>query len=145
MDGPQSRNHPPRNPRNQTGPSGQLPDKVVAQRRQLGIEGETAAARWYQERGWKIAERNWRCGRGELDIIATSGRTVVFCEVKTRSSATFAWPAEAVNWKKQQQIRKLAGQWLEQSKVYYHVVRFDVAEVLPRNGQLEVVIHEDAF
>jgi len=145
MDSPQSQNRPLQQSQSLSQFSGQLPDGAAEQRRQLGIDGEVAAADWYRARGWKIAERNWRCGRGELDIIATSDRTVVFCEVKTRSSATFAWPAEAVNWKKQLQIRKLAGQWLEQSKVYYHVVRFDVAEVLPRDGQLEVVIHQDAF
>lgn len=113
--------------------------------RQLGIAGEDATAKWYQERGWQILDRNWRFGRGELDIIACQRDTVVFCEVKTRSSASFAWPSEAVNRKKQLQIRKLAAGWLEQSSVYYPIVRFDVAEVLPKAGRLEVEVYEDAF
>lgn len=113
--------------------------------RQLGIAGENAATKWYQERGWQILARNWRFGRGELDIIACRKDTVVFCEVKTRSSASFAWPSEAVNHKKQLQIRKLALSWLEQSDVYYPIVRFDVAEVLPKAGRLEVEVYEDAF
>ncbi len=117
----------------------------VGKRRQLGVDGEAAAAKWYQDRGWKILERNWRFGRGELDIIVACGQTIVFCEVKTRSSTNFAWPAEAVNRKKQIQIRKLAACWLEQCPKYHPVVRFDVAEVYPQQGRLEVVVYEDAF
>ena len=127
-----------------------LSAKQVADRRQLGADGETAAAQWYLEHGWEILARNWRCGRGELDIIAScelagAGLAVAFCEVKTRSSTSFAWPSDAVNWKKQAQIRKLATSWLDQSRVFYPVVRFDVAEVTVNRGQLEVVMYEDAF
>lgn len=140
---PPGRNRQPAKPNPRPPGRNQQPAKPSP--RQLGIAGEDAAAKWYQDRGWQILARNWRFGRGELDIIASQQDTVVFCEVKTRSSANFAWPSEAVNHKKQLQIRKLAVSWLEQSDIYYPIVRFDVAEVLPRAGRLEVEVYEDAF
>ena len=140
----------PSNPASRAPAPRRLSAKQVAERRQLGHDGETAAAQWYLDHGWEILARNWRCGRGELDVIAScnlagAGLAVAFCEVKTRRSTSFAWPSEAVNWKKQAQIRKLATSWLGQSQVFYPVVRFDVAEVTVNRGQLEVVMYEDAF
>lgn len=113
-------------------------------RRAHGAFGEDLAARWYEQHGYVVVDRNWRRREGELDLVvrSSSGRVYVFCEVKSRSSHAFGTPAEAVTFSKQRRLRKLAALWLAEARLGRRVdVRFDVAEVL--NGKLTVI--EDAF
>lgn len=118
------------------------PGTAVSRHRiDLGARGEALAAEWYLANGYTILDRNWRCRAGELDLVVGSGRTVVFCEVKTRSSTAYGTPAEAVTRTKQLRIRRLAAEWLAQSEVRPASLRFDVAAVL--SGRLEVI--EAAF
>jgi putative endonuclease len=114
---------------------------VTLQRQALGRSGEEQAARWYEARGYRVLDRNWRCRDGEIDLVLARDRWVVFCEVKTRSSLAFGHPAEAVGWRKQQRLRHLGARWLREHKVRAVDVRFDVAAVLP--AAIEVV--EGAF
>ncbi len=99
--------------------------------------GEEAAAKWYIDQGYRILARNWRCRDGELDLIALQGTTVVFCEVKTRSSNAFGSPFEAVTLAKQRRIRRLAMAWLNESNTRADDLRFDVAGVM--DGGVEVI------
>lgn len=80
---------------------------------EFGAAGEALAAQWYQQRGYEVLDRNWRCPDGELDLVllAPDG-AVVFTEVKARSSARFGVPAEAVTAGKQRRLRTLAVQYL---------------------------------
>ncbi len=110
-------------------------------RRALGASGEEAVAAWYEDHGYEVVERNWRCRAGELDLILRRGRTFVFCEVKTRSSDAFGAPVEAITRDKQVRLRHLAARWLEDAPLRPTEIRFDVASVLA--GQIEVV--EGAF
>ena len=110
-------------------------------RRVLGIAGEDAAAAWYEANGYEIVSRNWRCREGELDLVVRRNRTIVFCEVKTRTSALFGSPAEAVNHLKRQKLRVLAAKWIEDSPIRPREIRFDVVSVL--DGAVEVI--EGAF
>jgi putative endonuclease len=110
-------------------------------RRQRGIAGEDVAAAWYLSEGYEIVARNWRCRTGELDLIVRRGPVFVFCEVKSRKTAAFGAPQEAVTHEKRQRIRHLAARWIEDSKVRPAEIRFDVAAVL--DDQLEVI--EGAF
>ena len=111
-------------------------------RRALGASGEELVAEWYEARGYRVLDRNWRYQRGELDIVASRGALVVFCEVKTRTSDAFGVPAEAVTRTKRAQLRKLGLQWLEQAgRRSAGEIRFDVASVLA--GDVEVI--EAAF
>ena len=71
----------------------------------LGASGEDQVAAWYEARGYRVLARNWRCREGEVDLICVQGRRLVFCEVKTRSSAAFGHPAESVTPVKQRRIR----------------------------------------
>ena len=114
---------------------------MTAGRRALGARGEALAARWYEARGYTVVSRNWRCREGELDLVLARGRTIVFCEVKTRSSAAYGTPAEAVTRTKQQRLRVLAVRWLDAHEVRPGSLRFDVAGVM--GGVVEVV--EAAF
>jgi putative endonuclease len=116
---------------------------VTDARRALGARGEDAAAAWYTKQGYEVVARNWRCRDGELDLIVRSGRTYVFCEVKTRTSSAFGAPVEAVTRDKQMRIRRLAARWLEDGAPGpAKDIRFDVASVL---GPREVEVVEGAF
>ena len=109
----------------------------MAYKQALGRWGEDRVVRWYRRHGFEVLDRNWRCSRGELDVIAQRGRIVVVCEVKTRSSRAFGNPAEAVGRDKQRRIRGLAVQWLsEQDRMGPVQLRFDVAEVIGRDLQV---------
>ena len=83
----------------------------------LGTAGEELAAAHLQRRGFTIIERNFRTRGGELDIIAYDGRTLVFCEVKTRRAGGSAGGAlEAVGPTKQAKVRRMAGRWLAERR-----------------------------
>jgi putative endonuclease len=114
-------------------------------RRRLGVAGEEAVARHYRDAGYVVLDRNWRCRDGELDLVLTLGGTLVFCEVKTRSSTAFGAPFEAVTVTKQRRLRTLALRWLaEHPEHRARALRFDVASVrtAPANGPaIEVIEH----
>jgi putative endonuclease len=112
----------------------------------LGPVGEDAAARWYEERGYRIVARNWRCRIGELDLVVALDDLLVICEVKTRSGPGFGGGYEAVTAKKQAKLRAVAEVFLHTTRARPHSIRFDVASVerdLRRRGT--VVVFEDAF
>jgi putative endonuclease len=114
-------------------------------RRQLGNTGEDAAAAWYRARGFEVLARNWRVREGEIDLVVRRASTIVFCEVKTRSSDRFGVPAEAVTPAKQRRLRTLAMLWLEAHPGTRGELRFDVASVTPSGEQPSVEIVEHAF
>lgn len=100
----------------------------------LGRKGEDIAARHLQKIGFVLLSRNWRCRQGELDLVATDGRTLVICEVKTRTRESFGDPAEAVTEDKVARIRRLTGQWLSIHRVGWCRIRFDVIAVYAEPG-----------
>lgn len=111
----------------------------------LGRSGEDIAATWYEDHGFEVLERNWQRREGEVDLIARKGRTVAFCEVKTRTSDTYGTGAESVLPAKQRRIRRLASRWLAEltpsSGRALVDLRFDVISITA--GEIEVI--EDAF
>ncbi len=84
----------------------------MSQARQTGREGEAIAARYLEDAGWTVLERNYRAGRNEVDLIVMRGRTVAFVEVKSRRSEGFGHPLEAITAHKQGEIAKVARAWL---------------------------------
>ncbi|GLW62609.1 hypothetical protein Arub01_08530 [Actinomadura rubrobrunea] len=97
----------------------------------LGRRGEHAAAAYLTRLGWTILDRNWRCPEGELDIVAYDGRRHVVCEVKTRSTAAFGAPLEAITPDKAARLRRLAGRWAAEHRVRGADVRIDVLGLTP--------------
>jgi putative endonuclease len=108
----------------------QVRGRAPGYRQRLGAAGEDLAAEWYRRAGYEVVARNWRCRDGELDLIVRSPDTLVFCEVKTRTSDRFGLPAEAVTPAKQRRIRTLAAQYLRTEGQPVPGVRFDVVSVL---------------
>ena len=97
----------------------------------VGRFGEDLAAAHFVAAGWQIIERNWRCTDGEIDLIAVDGSTLVFVEVKTRSTTAFGDPAEAVDQAKAARVRRLATRWLAENRARsWRELRFDVVAVV---------------
>jgi putative endonuclease len=110
-----------------------------------GQRGEDLAADFLSGKGYRIVERNWRSGRGEIDLIAWQDELLVFVEVKTRRNEAFGPPESAVDTKKQQVLVRTAGAYMEQIS-YEWAVRFDViAIILTGDKVVEIRHHEDAF
>lgn len=128
---------PPSGPGAPAGSAG--PTSATGSAHRFGRFGEDCAAEWYRQNGYRILSRNWRCVRGELDLVVSRGSLVAFVEVKARSSRRFGSGAEAVDWRKQTRIRSLASQWLEENGSYVAELRFDVIDVDGRGG-LEVFL-----
>jgi putative endonuclease len=82
----------------------------------LGRAGELKAAEFLKKAGYKIIKKNYRTPFGEIDIIALDGETLVFVEVKTRSSDDYGAPSEAVNQKKQEKYVRTALSFLQKEK-----------------------------
>jgi putative endonuclease len=108
----------------------------------LGQRGEELAADRLQAEGYLIVARNWRCSRGEIDIIAKDGETLVFLEVKTRRSGRYGTPAEAVDTRKQEKVRQLARTFMYEERKTAPQYRFDVVTV---DGDGNVTIIKNAF
>lgn len=107
----------------------------------VGRYGEDVAARHLLDAGLEILARNWRCREGEIDIVAREHGALVFCEVKTRSSALFGLPAEAITRRKADRLRRLALLWLQEHSERATEVRFDVVSVLRSPAGAAVVDH----
>jgi putative endonuclease len=82
-----------------------------------------------------LLDRNWRCELGEIDLVLRDGDVLVVCEVKTRSSAAFGSPFEAVTPAKLSRLRRLAARWVAEREVHVPEVRLDLVGVrLDRRG-----------
>lgn len=110
-------------------------------KRKFGGEGEADARAFLTGKGIKVLEMNYRRPTGEIDIIARQGRTVLFVEVKRRSSLRYGRPAEAVDRAKQGHILRTAALYLQEKGLSDAPVRFDVVEVMP--GEIRHI--ENAF
>jgi len=109
----------------------ELRSKVVAwlSPRSLGQRGEDAAAKYLRKLGYYIIARGHRDRIGELDLVAVDGRTVVFVEVKTRTSQNAGHPAEAVDNDKQRRLTRLALAYLKRHDLLEYSARFDIVAI----------------
>lgn len=105
------------------------------ERKRKGDRGEAAVASYLKRRGYAILEKQFRCRRGEIDLIARSADGVLcFVEVKTRKNAEFAEAREFVTPAKQRRLRAAAQFYLIKYGDADALCRFDVAEVYLSEG-----------
>jgi len=112
----------------------------------LGVLGEKLTARELKKLGYNIIAANYKCPIGEIDLIAKDKDTLVFVEVRTRSSSKFGLPQETVNYRKQKKIRRVAEYYLVEHNIAALNCRFDVVGIVWQKGeepQIEVI--KDAF
>lgn len=95
-------------------------------RKRRGRLGEEAAAKFYQQNGFTILERNFRAGRYEIDLIVRKENLIVFVEVKTAAGPAFGHPAERVDDRKQQRIITVARHYLLTKSLTDVDLRLDV-------------------
>lgn len=72
----------------------------MARHNELGRLGEQIAAEYLVAKGYTIRKRNWRCNKLEIDIVAEKNNRIIVVEVKTRSSAEYGQPIEAITREK---------------------------------------------
>jgi len=112
----------------------------------LGRSGEDAAVRYLEKRRYEILDRRYRWRRGEIDIVARDGRTVVFVEVKTRRGIGFGPPSASVTAAKRRQIRRIAQGYLARRGLGAEFCRFDVVSVLVEDdGTVRIEHVKNAF
>ena len=116
----------------------------MAKHNKLGKEGEEIACALLRDKGYEIAERNWRYGKLELDIIAKLDQTLVVVEVKTRAGDYYGDPEDFVTRKKQRHIIKAANEYIEINDVDLET-RFDIVSIIMNGGETRVEHLEDAF
>ena len=102
---------------------------MTLQRQRLGIVGEQLAEAALVARGYAILERRYVTDRGEIDIIADDGGTLVFVEVRARATTEFGSAAESVTSAKQRQVRRVAVDYLARHQITNRPCRFDVVAV----------------
>jgi putative endonuclease len=107
----------------------------------VGKYGERIAARHLADAGLTVVETNWRCELGEIDIVAIDGDTLVFCEVKTRSTLACGTPAEALTPAKVRRLWRLAARFLDERKLHPQNVRIDLVAVVRQRRGAALVEH----
>lgn len=119
----------------------------MARHNETGKWGEDIAVDYLRAQGYTLIERDWRSGHRDIDIIMHSpdGRTVVFVEVKTRTSAAIMRPEDAVDIKKIRNIAYAANNYVKMNNVVSDL-RFDIVSVVGENASVARVEHiEGAF
>jgi putative endonuclease len=117
----------------------------MATHNDTGKMGEQLALEHLVQKGYTILAQNWRHRRTEVDILARIGNTLVFVEVKTRSTEFFGLPESFVTVAKQEQLSKAAEAYCS---LYNHEdldVRYDIVAVILNRHEKKVQHFEDAF
>ena len=105
-------------------------------RRELGQSGEDYATMHLINAGLDILERNYRCPKGEMDIIAKEGSTIVFVEVRTRSSGRFGWGEETITPQKKARLTRIASYYLKMHGFKkWPPIRFDLIAIRAVNSK----------
>ena len=112
----------------------------------IGNFGEKTACDFLKKQGYKIIETNYHYSKlAEIDIIAKEKNTIVFVEVKARLNDRFGMPREAINYKKQQKIRRTAEFYLISNNLNDKNCRFDCVEIVGNREDFTVEHFKNAF
>ena len=108
---------------------------------ELGKRGEALAARYLEDEGLRVIDRNWRCPLGEIDLVAVDGATLVVVEVKTRSSEAFGHPLEAITPGKLERLYLLASRWARAHDLRFSGFRVDAVAIVDDGTGQPVLEH----
>lgn len=106
-----------------------------------GLAGEHAALAYLTSCGWSVEAHRFRLGRHDLDLVVRKGLVIAFVEVKTRRSLAFGIAAEAVGWRKQRTLAKVAELWRLRYGRPGDTYRFDLVSVADAGGGRYEVDH----
>ncbi|NJC22543.1 putative endonuclease [Arthrobacter pigmenti] len=108
---------------------------------ELGRRGEALAARFLEDAGLRVIDRNWRCTVGEIDLVAVDGATLVVVEVKTRSTEKFGHPLEAITPGKLERLYLLASRWARAHDLRFSGFRVDAVAIVDDGVNAPVIDH----
>jgi putative endonuclease len=111
----------------------------------LGRRGERAAEKYLRRNGYRIVKRNFRAAGAEIDLVAMDGEVLVFVEVKTRRGLDAGAPEEAVDERKQRQIRRAAEIFATRYREDEIEMRFDIVAIDASGERLEIELLRNAF
>ena len=115
----------------------------MTRKREIGDFGEEITSNYLEKNGYRILDRNYSKPFGEIDIIAIKGYVISFVEVKTRKSDDFAYAAEAVDFYKQERIKRASQAFLMERKLTDFFISFDISEVYLDTRKINYI--ENAF
>jgi putative endonuclease len=119
---------------------------MTERRQRLGESGENDACHELAERGYAILARRYRTRHGEIDIVARDGDTIVFVEVRVKTSAEFGSAAESVAPWKQRRVAAMAADYLARNRITDRPCRFDVVAIdCKADGSRELRLIRHAF
>lgn len=110
---------------------------MSAKTKDYGQKGESLAARFLENLGYRILVKNYRAQRKEIDLIALDGQELVFVEVKAGKSEEFGEPELRVDVRKQKNLSAVAQAYLAESKLDFESCRFDVVGVDLKVGRIQ--------
>jgi putative endonuclease len=116
----------------------------MARHNELGKKGEEKAIAFLTSLGHVLIATNYRAGRDEVDIITRHHNTIVFTEVKTRSTDYYGKPEEFVDKKKRKAMKKVADAFMAEHKLDTDI-RFDIVSIIDSHGDLNIYHIPDAF
>ncbi len=114
-------------------------------RHSKGSAGESLAEKLLTEKGFKLVERNYRYGRGEIDLIFYDRDILVFIEVRSVSSDMYGEPEDTISIRKRKQIKKIAGAYLWEKEINDVECRFDVVAIKWENNKPLIKYIPNAF
>lgn len=115
----------------------------MTRKREIGDFGEELTVSYLEKKGYRILDRNYSKPFGEIDVIAIKDDLIAFVEVKTRKSDDFAYAAEAVDFYKQQRIRRASQAYLVENDMTDFLMSFDVSEIYLDTRKINYI--ENAF
>lgn len=126
---------------------GNKTEKLLSDKRLLGAWGQKQCEKFYKSKGCRTLARNFLCSTGEIDLVmAESGGTVVFVEVKTRRGEDYADAESSITFPKKQRMTKAAKLFVRKYKLENYPLRFDVVMVLlNKKGKADIRHYESAF
>lgn len=119
-------------------------NKAASHSRAKGSRGESLAGKYLENQGYRILEYNYHCRYAEIDIVAMDGDTLVFCEVKYRTTGDPALIVESVTSEKQRKISLGALFYMRQHRLHNLPCRFDVIGICGCSGS-SVMLLKNAF